>query len=393
MRLCKVTLLILTLLAVGCAPAPADEPTEAVTDEPTEAASEPTDAPESTDAPTPTDEPTEAPTLEATEPPVERVQVFGITGSAPAIEGTHIPDYKTAQAGAIIFHEGLYYTFFAAFPETEGGETAVGYATSPDGVEWTAKEGAILTSAAVTDWDGIFIVVAGVLVEENEGNPLWVMYVTAWQPYRYGEGRIYRATAPTADGPWTFDADPVLERGEEGDWDDEAVWGANVVKTDDGYLMVYGGDSKRHRSEPRAIGVATSDDGINWTKYDDPATTENPYAHSDPVLTRTVDTWEDANIGEPHVQVYGDGYIMLYGTVQTDNERAFGLAYSDDGIHWQRDPRNPVLIQSDITVPGFMHTGRISCEQDDCFLLVELVNLAAGGSHLWRADSLELLNP
>jgi hypothetical protein len=32
------------------------------------------------------------------------------------------------------------------------------------------------------------------------------------------------------------------------------------------------------------IGYATSTDGIMWTKYDNPATTNPPYAESDPVL-------------------------------------------------------------------------------------------------------------
>jgi len=76
-------------------------------------------------------------------------------------------------------------------------------------------------------------------------------------------------------------------------------------------------------------------DGINWTKYDDPATTDAPYAESDPVLIRELD-WE-INIQDPRVVQTEDGYIMLYSSFDGNfRNQGYNFAFSEDGIHWNR---------------------------------------------------------
>jgi hypothetical protein len=58
-------------------------------------------------------------------------------------------------------------------------------------------------------------------------------------------------------------------------------------------------------------GLATSADGINWTKYDDPSTTEAPYAKSDPVLQPSPSGW-DAEDVICSVMKTDTGWEMLY---------------------------------------------------------------------------------
>jgi len=71
-----------------------------------------------------------------------------------------------------------------------------------------------------------------------------------------------------------LDFGPILEAGEPGEWD-HYLWGAfaaSVVKKDDTYFLYYQGASSYRRAFDettcgRAIGVATSKDGVNFTKY------------------------------------------------------------------------------------------------------------------------------
>ncbi|MBL0347004.1 hypothetical protein [Candidatus Villigracilis affinis] len=53
----------------------------------------------------------------------------------------------------------------------------------------------------------------------------------------------------------------------------------HVIETDDGYRMYYSGTDGMGGS---TTCMATSSDGTQWTKYNDPATTEVQYQESDP---------------------------------------------------------------------------------------------------------------
>jgi hypothetical protein len=64
------------------------------------------------------------------------------------------------------------------------------------------------------------------------------------------------------------------------------------------------------------IGYATSPDGINWTKYDDPITTVPPYDESDPVL----------DIGLP--ASWDDTYVGLCGVIFDNTESRYKMWYS-----------------------------------------------------------------
>lgn len=66
---------------------------------------------------------------------------------------------------------------------------------------------------------------------------------------------------------------PVLEVGSAGEWDYSFVTPNCVFYTGNRYVMYYSGGGDILAPEPRMLGMATSPDGSNWTKYDDPSTT------------------------------------------------------------------------------------------------------------------------
>jgi predicted GH43/DUF377 family glycosyl hydrolase len=144
---------------------------------------------------------------------------------------------------------------------------------------------------------------------------------------------------PSSPDPWT---DLVLHP-EPTDWDGAGDETANVVRGPDGVLrMYYSGDKPPDGSFMYAIGMATSTDGIVWTK------------HSTPVMEGLND-WELPNgVLEPSV-IYDTTlsvYRMWYAAIGTPAgsfmATRIGYATSTDGVTWQRHP-TPVL---DVGAPG-----------------------------------------
>ena len=89
----------------------------------------------------------------------------------------------------------------------------------------------------------------------------------------------------------------------------------------------YGEDKKRR------IGYAWSPDGLHWAKHPEPVLDVGPQG-----------SWEDLHVAEPRVFKEGEGYILFYmGMPEGARSYGLGIARSADGIHWTKDPRNPVF--------------------------------------------------
>jgi hypothetical protein len=161
-------------------------------------------------------------------------------------------------------------------------------------------------------------------------------------------GNIGRAMATDLTGPWIKDDKPVLTAGKLGEWDSEYLFPNSVLKLDDGsYRMYYSGGMDFSRSEYQYLGMAASYDGINWKKYNDPATRERPFAESDPVLkTGKSGKWDSQQVWTCFVLRNKTGFEMYYGGYAVINDvrvGSAGFATSDDGIIWKKFPGNPVF--------------------------------------------------
>ncbi|RMG94891.1 MAG: T9SS C-terminal target domain-containing protein [Chloroflexi bacterium] len=97
-----------------------------------------------------------------------------------------------------------------------------------------------------------------------------------------------------------------------------------------------------------SVGYATSNDGINWTKYDDPNTTAPPYEFSDPVLPHGgAGEFDEGKAWTPSVLPTASGYELWYAGDPGGLSHKIGYATSSDGIHWTKDPGNPVFEMSE----------------------------------------------
>ncbi len=255
-------------------------------------------------------------------------------------------DNQYTDPGAATYYEGQFHMFrngFIGWPAS----VQIAYTTSEDGIVWEKQgEDPVLYTDDV-EYAGIAALASSVIVEDDG---TWVLYFYTWP--RPGDsngiGGIGRATAPAPEGPWTPDEDLVLYPGDATEWDNNQLISPSVLKTDNGYVMYYHSPSV---DGSVYIGMATSEDGITWTKYDDPETPDAPFANSDPVFAPNADNanaWDTQHVNQPRVVQTEDGFVMLYRSwTGAQQNQSVGFATSEDGVHWTRMNEEAVYSSKD----------------------------------------------
>ena len=295
-----------------------------------------------------------APTFESE---IDIQEALTLLSEDPVI--TREPSNKYLNSGAVIVHDGTFH-MFSNFFNSWPGRTRTYYHTSEDGVSWERVLEEPLFTVADVPLRGTGALVLDGFVEEDG---TWVLYYHTYTG-NSSLGFIGRATAPDPEGPWVFDEEPVLSPGSEGEWDDQHVMRVNVLPVDDGYVMYYAGVSG-NRSE---IGMARSEDGVTWEKYDNPETTGAPYAESDPILSPT-EEWEDRWLGRPEVLQTPDGWVMLYEGGARGSQQ--GFAVSTDGVNFYRYDQNPVLTLQNMVNGYTFFQGAFYHQDDTYYYLIE----------------------
>ncbi|MEJ2636553.1 MAG: T9SS type A sorting domain-containing protein [Calditrichia bacterium] len=145
-----------------------------------------------------------------------------------------------------------------------------------------------------------------------------------------GDNSFGLATSP--DGiAWTKDHlnNPILEPGPPGSWDEIAVNQASVVLKDTVWHLWYSGVDEAYDNR---IGHATSPDGILWTKD-----TLNPVLD-----IGTVNPWDSSEVLHPYVICENDTFRMWYNGYGSGTQRIL-YAWSTDGSAWTRYTDHPML--------------------------------------------------
>ena len=228
--------------------------------------------------------------------------------------------------GAVIEHEGVLHMFPNLFSEWPG-RVRIPHLTSSDGSTWTLDESAEpLSSEDVPMANPGIDVSTGFVTEDGT----WVLIfetVSSSAPWVLG-----RASAPSPAGPWTIDPEPIVKPGPAGSFDVGGVQWPSVVRFRDEYLLFYAGFDLA-QGGTGSIGLATSPDGVAWTK------------RGEPVL-RATERWEGRSLDRPRVAVTPDGLAMVYaGRDLTDR----GIATSPDGTTWTRVP-GPSIERKDFPI-------------------------------------------
>ncbi|MSQ01376.1 MAG: hypothetical protein EXR71_05710 [Myxococcales bacterium] len=145
-----------------------------------------------------------------------------------------------------------------------------------------------------------------------------------------------RDVTPVDTLPWTprfvrYAGNPVLPPGEAGTWDEVGDIVPSVARTDDGWVMWFAGTA----AVDYIVGVATSLDGINWTK--DP---RNPLYSGDGIEG----SWRRYSTNSPMILEHDGSWFMYYtGRSEETGNLNIGLAVGEDPSSVIDVPENPVF--------------------------------------------------
>jgi len=218
-----------------------------------------------------------------------------------------------------VIREG--HTYKMWYTMLDAGEDAekICFADSSDGINW-ATHGAVLIGGS---WDTC--VLKPVVLHDGATYTMWYIGAPAGSPV----GKV--GYAISADGiHWAKRASPVLVPGGNGGWDDFTISNFAVLFNGTNYTMWYSAEDGS--AGTTRIGVATSTDGVSWTKYSD-----------NPVMEPIPNSWESGHVWAGPVLKNGSQYVMWYTGQTRDYPSRIGVATSPDGFSWSRYPDNPVL--------------------------------------------------
>ncbi len=195
--------------------------------------------------------------------------------------------------------------------------TSIGYATSPDGVNWT----------------------------KYSGNPVFTNALRPSVVYKSGtyylfyakpdETAISLATSKNPQGPFT-DQGLVLSATQT--WESGMIRGPSVwFDLRAGFQLWYSAGSISPAgvpwTEPAAIGYATSQDGITWTKY-----------AKNPIMQGLNDgSWLSEAIETLRVYKLDNIYYGFYHAADYLGISRIGLTTSSDGITWNPQASDLIL--------------------------------------------------
>lgn len=205
---------------------------------------------------------------------------------------------------------------------------AIGYTESGNGYQWSAPRIVLAPDPAIAGQ--IEVNRTSVLVRDGRYH-LWYTGQSA------EHSQIYYATS--FDGlAWVrSSAQPVLVP--TLDWEQSAVMAPDVLWDDERneFRMYY---SAGEQYEPDCIALATSMNGIAWTKREQPIFTADRNSQ-----------WESAKVTGADVHKIEGWYYMFYIGFADLHHANIGIARSRDGISgWHKHPANPIL-----RAPGRLH--------------------------------------
>ncbi len=242
--------------------------------------------------------------------------------------------------GEILYENGIYKMWYLC--TYNAGKGNIWYAESQDGINWQNKSNQpVFENDLPGTWDD-YTVGPGAIVKDAQGN--YMLYYNGWSN-QYGQWQIGLATS--IDGVnWERYNNPVLHADSSSEFKIGVV---SVLKFNSIYYMYYNASPINNYNSWR-INLATSTDGLHWTKYS-----------SNPILSPTLQ-WEGIGVLYPSIIYDNNQFIMIYSS---SDRTKFGIAYSQDGKIWTKNSNyifsNYMTNKSyeQINYPFFMKVGNI----------------------------------
>lgn len=160
----------------------------------------------------------------------------------------------------------------------------------------------------------------------------------------------------------------VIDVGADGTWDSSAVADPYVIEHNGKYYMYYLGANE---VDIQRLGVAVSTDGIHWTKNSGNALLD----------VGASGTFDENGLGEPSVYYQAPYFYMLYTGRSASEQRNIGLAISVDGVNWEKQNTEGLFTgNTDWNSEVICDTTFLYNEKEDC------LNVWYGGGNVASPD-------
>lgn len=252
----------------------------------------------------------------------------------PSIEGPF--EEHLNSPGAAVKIDGSYYLFYNDYVNGwPPSDVRIGLARSVDMVSWERVPEIILSGENVSYLNGTseHPSVSSIVVEEDGSIKMY------FDIFINGNGRgVGLATAPDINGPWSAHPQPVLTPS-GGGWDRYGIASSDVIRVDGSYHMYYAVFMDERANPEMGIGMATSENGIDWEK------------HPDAVFRKSSEeAWDSFKVEVPRVIHTNKGFVMAYrsddGHPSWGGNSGYGIAISEDGINWERFQQKAVVHEA-----------------------------------------------
>jgi predicted GH43/DUF377 family glycosyl hydrolase len=194
--------------------------------------------------------------------------------------------YIAANGSALADGDQLLYWYEA------GNPFGIALARSSDGMAWKKVDGPVLSAGPFASWDELGVADPYVI---RAGEEFYLFYTGMDRARRQRLG-----VARSRDGArWEkLRSNPILELGEPGAFDETGLGEPAVWASGGSYWMLYTG---RNRGERRRMGLASSSDGVHWSR--DPGFV--PIAGGE--------AWDSQVVCDPTVEVTLQGVRVWFG--------------------------------------------------------------------------------
>jgi predicted GH43/DUF377 family glycosyl hydrolase len=274
----------------------------------------------------------------AAPPPAPSGALTRYSGNPLIANGPELYDYVHAGPHTVLKMGPTDYRMWYEAILQSNNYTTVAYATSTDGLSWTKyASNPVMSPDGMNSWEKGEVSPNSVLYEDG----IFKMYyhgggyVTPDKPNtRQGGAYIGYATSP--DGiNWTkYSGNPVLSPDPSSSYDsnqcsEPRVFNLSTLGLGTGYRMYYSSQNLPSTTMDVSLSMATSPDGINWTKH-----------AGNPLIPTSIfgNGWGGAFFPN------ADGSWYLWHSAPGGT--SINFASSPDGINWTEGSNNPVLSNS-----------------------------------------------
>lgn len=249
--------------------------------------------------------------------------------------------------------------------------TVLATATSTDGAQWSTQGvgngvSGIALAGREGQWDENIESAAVVRVGGK-----WNLYYSGYRdkgvPFKGFPAAMGLAVSTDGQNFQRVSRDPILSP-TPGWYDNDAIYSATVHYENGKFHMIYVGHAYTDTSKIDVGGVyllgATSTDGVNWTKLDEPIA--RPWNGP---------AWRSHGVAEPYLVKGGDGKFYLFFTGLNDQERTLGVGVGSSPLGPFRLGTRPILL------PGKRGT------PDEALVLAPAVLLDGDTVRMWYLAS------